>query len=62
MWLPLSGTTRRLNTWSSGGTMASARSGPTATLLGNGKVLVAGGSKTVGLYTSAELYEPANNS
>ena len=40
------------------GSMASARLSPTATLLPNGKVLVAGGGGAADL-TSAELYDPA---
>jgi N-acetylneuraminic acid mutarotase len=50
-------------TWSAAGTMTVERGGHTATLLGNGKVLVAGG--TTGsfmnpvVHASSELYEPA---
>ncbi len=39
--------------------MTSARFGTTATLLNNGKVLVAGGSNSGGVLNSAELYDPA---
>jgi N-acetylneuraminic acid mutarotase len=52
------------NTWSSAGPMATPRGNFTATLLGNGKVLVAGGytggNAGVGL-ASAELYDPGTN-
>jgi N-acetylneuraminic acid mutarotase len=41
--------------WSATGSLGAARYGHTATLLVNGKVLVAGGSNT----NSAELYDPA---
>src|ERR1041384_6432501 len=42
--------------------MASARSGHTATLLPNGKVLIAGGMERNGVfYDTAELYDPATN-
>ena len=41
------------------GSMTSARQWHTATLLNNGKVLVAGGLKTGGFLASAELYDPA---
>ncbi len=48
------------NTWSPTGSMALARRGETATLLGNGKVLVVGGSNaTENRIRSAELYDPA---
>jgi hypothetical protein len=45
-------------TWSSTGTMRSARDGHTATLLPNGKVLVAGGTNNGVALASAELYSP----
>ena len=46
------------------GSMHTARTGATATLLSNGKVLMAGGAKTTtgsteDVYASAELYDPA---
>ena len=42
------------------GMMTTARSGPTATLLNNGKVLVVGGTSDLNtLLASAELYDPA---
>ncbi len=49
------------DTWTSAGSMAAARgtSVDTATLLSNGKVLVAGGNQDVTL-SSAELYDPGN--
>ena len=48
-------------TWTSAGRLASVRYQHTATLLGNGKVLVAGGYKdTPGQLVSAELYDPAS--
>jgi hypothetical protein len=43
-------------TWTSTGAMLSARDGHTATLLTNGKVLVAGGTNNGVALTSAELY------
>jgi N-acetylneuraminic acid mutarotase len=50
------------NAWSSAGNMANARSAHTATLLQNGKVLVAGGDDITGAITaSAELYDPSTN-
>lgn len=54
------------NTWSSAGSMSTDRVSATATLLPNGKVLVAGGSAgtpgrgSVGL-ASAEVYDPVAN-
>jgi len=46
-------------TWSSTGTMISARDGHTATMLANGKILAAGGTNNGVALTSAELYNPA---
>jgi hypothetical protein len=40
------------------GSMLAARSGHSATLLGNGMVLVAGGADGLGVLDSAELYDP----
>jgi N-acetylneuraminic acid mutarotase len=48
------------NTWSAAGALATPRALQTATLLGNGKVLVAGGNNSAFL-SSAELYDPASN-
>ena len=45
-------------TWRVTGAMATARYAHTATLLPNGKVLVAGGNKDGTLLSSAELYDP----
>jgi hypothetical protein len=49
-----------LGAWSAAAALATARAGQTATLLANGKVLVAGGYNTSPL-ASAELYDPATN-
>ena len=48
------------NTWSSAGDMATPREHHTATLLQNGRVLVAGGENLNGQLAWAELYDPAN--
>ena len=40
------------------GSMGTARSGPTATLLGNGKVLLTGGYSMAAFLSSAEIYLP----
>lgn len=48
--------------WSATGSMIAARTGHTATLLPDGKVLVAGGGRDdfgAGALSSAELYNPA---
>ena len=48
-------------TWSATGSLATARVAHTATLLPNGKVLVAGGfNDSLGSLASAELYDPAS--
>ena len=47
--------------WASTGDMLSPRSQHTATLLNNGKVLVAGGEVSSGALATAELYDPATN-
>src|SRR4029077_14156596 len=47
-------------TFSNTGSLNTARSSHTATLLPNGKVLVAGGQGTGVVFTSAELYDPAS--
>jgi N-acetylneuraminic acid mutarotase len=47
-------------TWTVTGSLSTARDFQTATLLPNGKVLVAGGSDNTTSFTSAELYDPAS--
>ena len=47
-------------TWTATGSLATARDDHTATLLPNGKVLVAGGFDCCGSLASAELYDPAS--
>ena len=47
-------------TWTATGSLATARDCHTATLLPNGKVLVAGGYDSSGYLASAELYDPAS--
>ena len=47
-------------TWTATGSLATARADHTATLLPNGKVLVAGGYCSGGYLASAELYDPAS--
>src|SRR5262249_34043037 len=52
-------------TWSSTGAMATARESHTATLLPNGKVIVAGGFNPDPFFTifaSAEIYDPSTGS
>jgi hypothetical protein len=46
--------------FTSTGSMTAARQNHTATLLGNGKVLIAGGAGASGDLKSAELYDPGN--
>ena len=47
-------------TWTTTGSLNTARAGHTATLLLNGQVLVVGGEDATGALASAELYNPAN--
>jgi hypothetical protein len=47
-------------TWTATGSLSSARRSSTATLLPNGKVLVAGGDDGTTVLSSAELYDPAS--
>ena len=47
-------------TWTATGSLATTRYSHTATLLPNGKVLVAGGNDNSGSLASAELYDPAS--
>src|SRR5207247_7243455 len=47
-------------TWTATGSLSTAREFLAATLLANGKVLVAGGLNTSGYLASAELYDPAS--
>src|SRR5208283_4333187 len=46
-------------TWTNTGSLTTAREYHTATLLPNGKVLVAGGIGNTGFAVNAELYDPA---
>jgi WD40 repeat protein len=46
--------------WTATGSMTGGRSQPSATVLNDGKVLVAGGFGELGGTTSAELYDPAS--
>ncbi len=45
-------------TWAPAGTLATSRARHTATLLANGKVLIAGGQRAGTFLNSAELYDP----
>jgi len=47
--------------WSPAPSLSTARAAHTATLLANGKVLVAGGYTPTGPAASAELYDPASS-
>ena len=47
-------------TWTATGSLGTARHRHTATLLPNGKVLVAAGESMVAVLSSAELYDPAS--
>ncbi len=44
--------------WTYTGNVSTARAGHTATLLQNGKVLIAGGATSSNVANSAELYDP----
>jgi hypothetical protein len=52
--------TQTPGTWAAIGSMSVARQYFTATLLTNGKVLVAGGQNSTGATSSAELYDPSS--
>src|SRR6266487_3627342 len=58
---PLSGSDAPF-TFTNTGSLNTARFAHTATLLSNGKMLVAGGFANSGNLTSAELYDPASGS
>ena len=47
-----------IGTWTATGSLGTARSFQTATLLPNGKLLMAGGVNDNARLTSAELYDP----
>ena len=49
------------NTWTPAGSLSNARYAHTATLLSNGKVLIAGGLAATGTLAASELYDPASN-
>src|SRR5207237_565181 len=51
-----------LGAWTAGGSMPTAREGTTATGLGNGRVLVVGGSDGTDALRSADIYNPATDS
>jgi hypothetical protein len=51
-----------VNSFAAGPSMTVARYGATATLLPNGKVLIAGGGNGGGVLRSTELYDPLTNS
>src|SRR5207302_5352958 len=50
------------DSWSAAAPMAAARSSQSALLLGNGTVLVTGGTSNGSILSSAELYDPLSNS
>ncbi len=50
-----------INSFSTVGPNVNPRSYHTATVLANGKVLIAGGSTNVAIYNSAEIYDPVAN-
>jgi Galactose oxidase, central domain len=58
-WLPISAASAMASTFTTTGSMASARQRHTATLLVNGRVLVTGGTNATGSVATAELFNPA---
>ncbi len=50
------------NTWTAGPSLTTGRTGHTATVLPDGKVLIAGGTGTSFYLRSTEVYDPAKNS
>ncbi len=55
------GNAARAQVWTVTGSMTGVRGGGTATLLPNGKVLIAGGTSATAYLATAELYDPLTN-
>ena len=62
LFLHFAGQNVMSQTWSSTGSMADERFNHTITLLSSGKVLVTGGSSSLGNLSSCELYDPSTGS
>src|SRR6266568_14135 len=59
LWLVMPIVNAEATEFSSAGSMTTTRIGHTATVLPNGKVLIAGGQGSGGFLSSAELYDPS---